>query len=199
MRKKLDQETKRSKIIGIKVKPETHRKLKYLAEIDAAPVHDDLGKSTVTFGQITGGYRPYVVPDHCKVWIDMRLVPPTDTKKATDIVSAAIAHAKKAIVGIDAIYTITGNRPYIEKDAQSPLLAALCHAVNSATKETPVVSTFPGYTDTAVIAGTLGSHNCMSYGPGNLECAHQPDEWVAIDDIDRCTLVYMQLIQTILS
>lgn len=38
MRKKLDQETKRSKIIGIKVKPETHRKLKYLAEIDAAPV-----------------------------------------------------------------------------------------------------------------------------------------------------------------
>ena len=38
MRKKLDKETKRSKIIGIKVKPETHKKLKYLAEIDATPV-----------------------------------------------------------------------------------------------------------------------------------------------------------------
>ncbi|MFQ9705263.1 MAG: peptidase dimerization domain-containing protein [Enterocloster clostridioformis] len=40
------------------------------------------GMSTVTFGQITGGYRPYVVPDSCKVWIDMRLVPPTDTAAA---------------------------------------------------------------------------------------------------------------------
>lgn len=46
-----------------------------------APVHPDMGSSTVTFGQITGGYRPYVVPDHCKVWIDMRLVPPLNTKK----------------------------------------------------------------------------------------------------------------------
>ena len=23
-----------------------------------------------------GGYRPFVVPDHAKVWVDMRLTPP---------------------------------------------------------------------------------------------------------------------------
>lgn len=40
-------------------------------EVEALPHHEDLGWSTVTFGQITGGYRPYVVPDTCKVWIDM--------------------------------------------------------------------------------------------------------------------------------
>ena len=39
--------------------------------IGSCPSHEDLGMSTVTFGQITGGYRPYVVPDSCKVWIDM--------------------------------------------------------------------------------------------------------------------------------
>lgn len=33
----------------------------------ALPVHDELGPSTITFGQIEGGYRPYVVPDHAKV------------------------------------------------------------------------------------------------------------------------------------
>lgn len=38
MRKKLDHATKRSQIIGIKVKPETQRKLKYLAEIQAEPL-----------------------------------------------------------------------------------------------------------------------------------------------------------------
>lgn len=53
----------------------------------------------------------------------------------------------------------------------------ICRTV---TKKEPTVSYFPGYTDTAVIAGKLQNHNCMSYGPGNLECAHQPDEWVTV-------------------
>lgn len=162
-------------------------------EIQAAPTHPDLGISTVTFGQITGGYRPYVVPDSCKVWIDMRLVPPTNTEKATEIVEAAIALACREVPGVTARYTITGNRPYIEKDEQSPLLSSLQSACETVTGQKPVVSIFPGYTDTAVIAGTIGNHNCMSYGPGNLECAHQPDEWVAVEDILRCEEVYRQL------
>lgn len=109
-----------------------------------SPVHPDLGKSTVTFGQITGGYRPY-----------------------------------------------------IEKDKQSPLLATLKKICKNVTDYSPVISYFPGYTDTAVIAGTLGNHNCMSYGPGNLECAHQPDEWVHIQDIIRCEQVYHEIANSI--
>lgn len=66
----------------------------------------------------------------------------------------------------------------------------ICRTV---TKKKPTVSYFPGYTDTAVIAGKLQNHNCMSYGPGNLECAHQPDEWVAVEDILRCENVYFQM------
>ncbi len=34
----------------------------YAAGSPPCPVHPDLGASTVTFGQIEGGYRPYVVP-----------------------------------------------------------------------------------------------------------------------------------------
>jgi succinyl-diaminopimelate desuccinylase len=26
-------------------------------------------------------------------------------------------------------------------------------------------------------------HNCIAYGPGILELAHQPDEFVAVDDL----------------
>ena len=76
-------------------------------------------------------------------------------------------------------------------------LAALKKSCLVVTKQEPEVAPFPGYTDTAVIAGKLGNHNCMSYGPGNLECAHQPDEWVDIDDIIRCERVYKHLSETI--
>ena len=158
-----------------------------------APKHDDLGISTITFGQIQGGYRPYVVPDHCKVWVDMRLVPPTDTKKAEELVQKAIKKAEEEIKGVKGSYEITGDRPYVEKDENSYLLKQLKQCADEVTGKETEISFFPGYTDTAVIAGTLGNHNCMSYGPGNLELAHKPDEWVSIDDIIRCEKVLKQL------
>lgn len=161
-----------------------------------APVHPDMGSSTVTFGQITGGYRPYVVPDHCKVWIDMRLVPPLNTEKTNAIVEAAIEHAEQSVSGISATYKITGDRPPIEQNPTSPLLENLKLSCQEVTGEVPQVSCFTGYTDTAVIAGQLHNRNCMSYGPGCLEAAHQPDEWVVIDDILRCEKVYQQLVKS---
>ena len=164
--------------------------------IERLKPHEDLGISTVTFGQIQGGYRPYVVPDHCTVWVDMRLVPPTDTKMAEEIVKQAIHKAEQAIVGVKGHYKITGDRPYVEKDENSYLLHQLKQCADEVTGEDTKISFFPGYTDTAVIAGTLGNRNCMSYGPGNLELAHKPDEWVAIEDIVRCEKVLKKLART---
>ena len=123
-----------------------------------------------------GGYRPYVVPDHAKVWVDMRLTPPTDTAAATRMVEKAIAGTEAAIPGCHGSYTVTGDRPAIERDPGSPLLAALKHAADSVTDVDTTVGFFTGYTDTAVIAGKTGNRNCMSYGPGSLVLAHKPNE-----------------------
>lgn len=166
--------------------------------IEAAPSHPDLGRSTVTFGQITGGYQPYVVPDHCTVSIDMRLVPPTTTAAAESIVKSAIHQVEKRIPGVRGHYKITGDRPFVEKNDQSFLLNTLKETCAAVTGTPAEVSFFPGYTDTAVIAGTLNNRNCLSYGPGNLELAHKPDEYVPLADIDRCERVLTALAERIL-
>lgn len=157
--------------------------------IGKCPPHEDLGISTVTFGQITGGYRPYVVPDSCKVWIDMRLTPPTDTAAACRIVEEAVREAEKEIPGIKGSYIITGDRPYVEKDPDSLLLRELKYVCSQVTGRPVTVGSFNGYTDTAVIAGTIGARNCMSYGPGSLELAHKPNEYVPYEDVCRCRRV----------
>ncbi|WP_195270464.1 M20 family metallopeptidase [Eubacterium sp. 1001713B170207_170306_E7] len=166
--------------------------------IAETPTHHDLGRSTVTFGQINGGYRPYVVPDHCAVTIDMRLVPPTTTAAAESIVKSAIRQAEKQIPGVKGHYRITGDRPFVEKNAQSFLLNALKESCEAVTGQPASVSFFPGYTDSAVIAGTLRNHNCLSYGPGDLELAHKPDEYVPLTDIDRCEKVLADLAERVL-
>ena len=125
----------------------------------ALPAHDELGPSTITFGQIEGGYRPYVVPDRAKVWVDMRLTPPTDTAAAKRMVELAIAGAEAAVPGCHGSYTVTGDRPAIERDPNSPLLAALKRAADDVTDADTTVGFFTGYTDTAVIAGKTGNRN----------------------------------------
>ena len=159
----------------------------------ALPVHDELGLSTITFSQIEGGYRPYVVPDHAKVWIDMRLTPPTDTAAVTHMVEQAIAAAEAAVPGCHGSFIVTGDRPAIERDPDSPLLAALKHAADDVTGADTAVGFFTGYTDTAVIAGKTGNRNCMSYGPGSLALAHKPNEYVPHADIVRCQQVLIAL------
>ena len=156
------------------------------------PEHHELGRSTVTFGQIEGGYRPYVVPDSCRLWIDMRLVPPASTGSARAAVEAAIARAEERVPGNRGSYKITGDRQPIERDPGSPLLAALLSAAEE--EGTPAeVGFFTGYTDTAVIAGTCGNKNCMSYGPGSLALAHKPNEYVPRADVLRVQRVLTRL------
>ena len=162
------------------------------------PAHKELGPSTITFGQIEGGYRPYVVPDHAKVWVDMRLTPPTDTAAAINMVEQAIVAAEAAVPGCHGSYTVTGNRPAIERDPGSPLLAALKHATDNVTGADTSVGFFTGYTDTAVIAGKTGNRNCMSYGPGSLALAHKPNEYVPHADIARCQNVLVALVDNTL-
>lgn len=162
------------------------------------PLHEELGPSTITFGQIEGGYRPYVVPDHAKVWVDMRLTPPTDTAAAINMVEHAIAVAEATVPGCHGSYTVTGDRPAIERDPVSPLLAALKCAADDVTGTDTTVGFFTGYTDTAVIAGKTGNRNCMSYGPGSLALAHKPNEYVPHADIVRCQQVLIALADNVL-
>ena len=164
----------------------------------ALPVHDELGPSTITFGQTEGGYRPYVVPDHAKVWVDMRLTPPTDTAAAINMVERTIVAAEAAVPGCHGSYTATGDRPAIERDPNSPLLAALKRAADDVTDANTTVGFFTGYTDTAVIAGKTGNRNCMSYGPGSLALAHKPNEYVPHVDIVRCQQVLIALADNVL-
>lgn len=166
-------------------------------EIGSQPAHDELGRSTVTFGQIEGGYRPYVVPDSCKVWIDMRLVPPCDTQAVTKIVQDAITAAESEVEGCHGSFVITGDRPAIERDPASPLLAELLESTADVTGASAEVGIFTGYTDTAVIAGTCQNHNCMSYGPGSLALAHKPNEYVPHEDVRRAQAVLTRLAERV--
>lgn len=163
--------------------------------VNELPEHPELGRSTVTFGQIEGGYSPYVVPDRCHMTIDMRLVPPATADTARELCEEAIAHAEKAVPGCTGSLACTGDRPPLETHPDSPLLAALSQAIETATGTAPQMGIFTGYTDSAVVAGLCHNKNCMSYGPGSLELAHKPNEYVPTEDLARVRAVLSELLK----
>ncbi len=174
-------------------------------QIDNLPKDDELGKTSVTFGMLSGGYQPYVVPDNAIVTMDFRLTPPTFSKNILDIIQDSIHYAKEIFSDeVKINYEITGDRAFVKRDDDSEFLRVMYKTLEELYENEknddykPVVTYFSGYTDTAVIASTLSNRNIFSYGPGSLDMAHKPDEYVNISDILRCEKVYKKLLENIL-
>ncbi len=164
-------------------------------EIAKLPKDDFLGETTVTFGRISGGTQPYQVPAECTVTIDVRAVPGTGIETIRQILELGTERAAARIPGISSRVEITGQRESVPHHPDNPLLRLMRESVLEETGELPQVTAFPGYTDTAVIAVRTGNKNTLSYGPGSLDMAHKPDEYVEIADIERCERVYLNLLQ----
>ncbi len=167
-------------------------------KVAALPIHQEMGASSATFGIIKGGTNVNIVPDECITMIDMRLVPPTTNKESIRLVEEAIAEGVSKVPGTSCECVVFAQRPSIDKDDDSFLLAKLKTATATVTGKEAIVDFFPGYTDTAVVAAMTGNHNCMSYGPGDLSVAHKPDEYVCCADITRCVKVLTSLAEDIL-
>ncbi len=188
---------------------------------------DELGKTTMTIGLMSGGYQPYVVPDKASATLDIRLTPPSDRETILSLLYDAVREVmaelnlaskltkevepqKKGVsqanksqqadaVSINSIvsYKITGDRAYVKKDDSSEFIKIFVDTLKSLNLNSNI-EYFSGYTDTAVIASTLKNINCASYGPGSLALAHKPDEYVDIADVTRCVQVATSLIDKIL-
>jgi len=153
------------------------------------PEHPEMGPNTVTFGMITGGYQPYVVPDYCTLTMDVRTVSPFTSYD----IEARMLEAKKAakikFPEIEISWEFTGNRSFINGNKKSELCTAICEAYREVCSKDARIELFPGYTDTAVASAALGNENCVSFGPGSLEMAHKPDEYVEVEEIRTCKKV----------
>jgi succinyl-diaminopimelate desuccinylase len=71
----------------------------------------------------------------------------------------------------------------------SPLIGALDTAIRRVLGSGARLVASPGTYDQKHIARIAGIPDCVAYGPGELEMAHQPDESCAIADLINATKV----------
>jgi succinyl-diaminopimelate desuccinylase len=71
----------------------------------------------------------------------------------------------------------------------SPVIAALEQSIQSVLGRRAQRIASPGTYDHKHVARIAGIPHCVAYGPGELELAHQPDEYCRIEDIVNASKV----------
>ena len=123
------------------------------------------------------------VPDTCKIVIDRRF-----------LIEENIVDAKNEI--IELMERICISRPSLKyqitdlfevqptmTDKNAPIVKVVSQSINSILNISPEYVISPGTYDQKHIDRIGQLKNCIAYGPGILDLAHQPDEWIGIQDM----------------
>jgi succinyl-diaminopimelate desuccinylase len=86
----------------------------------------------------------------------------------------------------------------IMAERDTPVALAVAEGIRSVFGREPDYVISPGTYDQKHIARIGHLHDCIAYGPGILDLAHRPDEFVGIEDMAQSARVMAQAIHTLL-
>ena len=148
-------------------------------------------RSTMNINSIHGGqtedFRPGLpspnVPDSCRLTIDRRFLLEEDIAEVKGEVTAILDRLKRERPKFDyEIRDVMEVLPLMtERDA--PVAAAIARGIREVFGREPDYVISPGTYDQKHVSRIGHLHDCIAYGPGILDLAHRPDEWVGIADM----------------
>ena len=150
--------------------------------------HPLVGHASLTVTRIVGGISDNIVPDNCEMVLDRRLRPGEALDEALSNLRALLGRAKRDY-GVEAelaaIRTMAGPA---ETSVAEPLVTEAVAISRRHGVTFPQPGGLTGGCDLVHFrdAGAVG----IVLGPGSLDVAHQPDEYVPKDDLVRAALIY---------
>jgi succinyl-diaminopimelate desuccinylase len=147
--------------------------------------HSTLNINSIHGGQAEqqSGYPTACVPDSCRMVIDRRLL----IEESIDSVKSEVSAILDQLVAERAefrysIRDIFEVRPSMS-DRNGPVARSTAAAIRRVIGRDPEFICSPGTYDQKHIDRVGRLRDCIAYGPGILDLAHQPDEYVLIEDM----------------
>lgn len=140
-------------------------------------------------GQPVDGIQTPCVADRCRAVFDRRFLIEEGFAATKDEVTMLIERALARLPGMNyELRDVMVVEP-VQTPAGSPLIGALDGAIRRVLGSTAQLVASPGTFDQKHFARIAGIEDCVAYGPGELELAHQPDESCAVEDLVNATKV----------
>mgnify|MGYP006276865999 CR=1 FL=1 len=138
------------------------------------------------------------VPHRCRMTIDRRWLIEEDLASVKAEVTALLDRVAARRPGFRyAIRDLFEVRPTMTP-ADAPVARAVAGAIRATLGRDPAFVVSPGTYDQKHIDRIGRLKDCVAYGPGVLDLAHQPDEWVGIDDMVDSATVMAQALDALL-
>jgi succinyl-diaminopimelate desuccinylase len=146
--------------------------------------HSTLNINSIHGGQAeTSGFPAPCVPDSCRMVIDRRLLIEEDMESVKGEVRAVLERLVAERDGFSYdLRDIFEVRPTMA-DRNGPVARSTAAAIQRVLGRTAEFVCSPGTYDQKHIDRIGKLRDCIAYGPGILDLAHQPDEYVLIDDM----------------
>jgi succinyl-diaminopimelate desuccinylase len=146
--------------------------------------------STLNFNSIHGGLAETfaglpapLVAESCRLVIDRRFLVEESLEEVKQEIVALLEATVRERPGLAyAIRDVMTFHPTMT-DPEAPVVRALDAAIERVLGRPAALIASPGTYDQKHIARIGHLHDCVAYGPGILELAHQPDEFVVIEDM----------------
>lgn len=153
-------------------------------------------QSTININAIHGGQEEDrdglpspMVPDSCRMIVDRRYLIEEDPETVKGEIVAILEGLKRDRPGFDyAVREVLAFLPTMT-DADAPVVRAVERAVEQVLGRPAQRVVSPGTYDQKHIVRVGHLKDCIAYGPGILDLAHQPDEYVDIADMVRSAQV----------
>lgn len=148
-----------------------------------------LNINTIVGGQVGHEVQSPCVADECRAIVDRRFLPEEGFEATRQELVDLLERVRKRIPRF--VYELH-DRLVVEPVAtprSSPVVAALGRAIADVLGREAQLVASPGTYDHKHVTRLGGIRDCVAYGPGVLEVSHQPDEWLAIDDLVAATQV----------
>ncbi|MCB2130536.1 MAG: M20/M25/M40 family metallo-hydrolase, partial [Rhodobacteraceae bacterium] len=139
------------------------------------------------------------VPDRCRITIDRRFLIEEDLAEVKGEVSALLEKIRAERPNFQyEIRDLFEVQPTMtEKDA--PVVRSTAHAIEKVLGRAAGYVVSPGTYDQKHIDRIGRLKNCIAYGPGVLDLAHQPDEWIGITDMEDSAKVMALVLAELLA
>ena len=154
-------------------------------------VPDGARSSTMNINSIHGGQTEDFFPglpapnvaDSCRAVIDRRFLLEEPIDEVKREVVSILDRLKRDRPKFDyAIRDLMEVQPLMTERG-APVVEAVAEGIREIFGKEPDYVISPGTYDQKHVARIGHLHDCIAYGPGILDLAHQPDEWVGIDDM----------------
>jgi len=167
--------------------PDFQRRRTELPVVPEAARHATLNVNAVHGGQPAGPGQSPCVADRCTATFDRRFLIEEGFEATRREMVELLDGLTERIPGFRYELNDLMVVEPVQTPADAPVIRALGDAISGVLGREATLVASPGSYDHKHVVRKAGVENCVAYGPGILELAHQPDEWCSVDDLVKAT------------